>query len=162
MQGQVEEGLEQISQGLESWKATGAEHPRPFNLALLAEVYGKAHQPDAGLTAVTDALALVAQYGERYYEAELHRLKGELLLSQSIANAAEAKACFQQAITIAQSQLAKSWELRAATSLARLWQSQGKRQEAYDLLQPVYEWFTEGFDTAELRDARALLNELEG
>ncbi len=98
--------------------------------------------------------------GERWYEAELYRLKGELLLQQSSDNQAEAEACFQQALDVARHQQAKSFELRAATSLARLWQQQGKRQEAHDLLAPVYSWFTEGFDTADLQDAKALLDEL--
>ena len=115
----------------------------------------------AGLRAATEALALVEQHDERYYEAELHRLKGALLLTQSSDHAAEAEACFHQAIDVARHQHAKSWELRTATSLARLWQSQNKRQDAYDLLAPVYEWFTEGFDTADLVESKALLGELE-
>ena len=94
------------------------------------------------------------------WKAELYRLKGALLLQQSSDNSTEAETCFHHAIGIAQSQQAKSWELRAATSLARLWQQQGKRQEAHDLLAPVYGWFTEGFDTADLKDAKALLDEL--
>jgi hypothetical protein len=93
-------------------------------------------------------------------EAELHRLKGELLLQQSSGNQPEAETCFQKALDVARSQQAKSWELRAATSLARLWQPQDKRQEAYDLLAPVYNWFTEGFDTADLKEAKALLDNL--
>ena len=95
------------------------------------------------------------------YEAELYRLKGELLLQQSRDSAPAAAASFQQAITIAQQQHAKSWELRAATSLARLWQQQGKVVEARDLLAPVYNWFTEGFDTNDLQEAKALLDELQ-
>jgi predicted ATPase len=90
----------------------------------------------------------------------LYRLKGELLLHLPLDNATEAESCFHQALAIAQIQQTKSWELRAATSLARLWQQQGKRQEAYDLLAPVYNWFTEGFDTADLQDAKALLDAL--
>jgi predicted ATPase len=110
---------------------------------------------------LAEALTLVDTTGERWYEPELYRLKGALLLQQSLDNSTEAEACFHQAIMIAQNQQAKSLELRASTSLARLWQSQGKRQEAYDLLEPVYHWFTEGFDTADLKDAKALLHELE-
>ena len=91
---------------------------------------------------------------------ELHRLKGQLLLQQSPDNVTEAESCFHQAIAIAQNQSAKSWELRATTSLARLWQSQGKREEAREVLEPVYSWFTEGFDTADLIDAKTLLDEL--
>jgi predicted ATPase len=131
-----------------------------YSLALLAEAHGTMGQPEAGLTVLTEALALVDTTGERWYAPELHRLKGELLLQQSSDNQAEAETCFQQAISTARSQQAKSLELRAATSLARLWQQQGKRQEAHDLLAPVYNWFTEGFDTADLQDAKALLDEL--
>jgi predicted ATPase len=98
--------------------------------------------------------------GERVWEPELYRLKGELLLRQNPDNQAEAETCFQQAIAIAQSQQAKSLELRAMMSLSRLWHQQGKRQEAHDLFAPVYGWFTEGFDTADLKDAKALLDEL--
>ena len=105
-------------------------------------------------------LAAVDSTGERYYEAELHRLKGECLLAPSIANYTEAEACFEQALDIARNQQVKSLELRAAMSLSRLWQQQGKRQEAHDLLAPIYHWFTEGFDTADLQEAKALLDEL--
>ena len=110
---------------------------------------------------LTEALALVDTTGERWYEPELYRLKGELLLQQSSGNFTEAETCLHQAIAIAQNQQAKSSELRAATNLARLWQRQGRRQEAYNLLAPVYHWFTEGFDTLDLKDAKALLHELE-
>jgi predicted ATPase len=105
-------------------------------------------------------LALAETTGERWYESELYRLKGALLLQQSSDNQAEAKSCFQHAISTAQNQQTKSLELRAATSLARLWRQQGKHQAAHDLLAPVYNWFTEGFDTADLQDAKALLDEL--
>ena len=117
-------------------------------------------QPEAGLTVLTEALSLADTTEARWYASELYRLKGALLLQQSSDTQAEAETCFQKALDIAQSQQAKSWELRAATSLATLWQQQGKRQEAYDLLEPVYHWFTEGFDTADLKDAKALLDAL--
>jgi predicted ATPase len=159
-QGQVKEGIEQIHQGLTASRATGAELQRPYFLALLAEVYGTMGQPEAGLTVLTEALTLVDKTGERFYEAKLYRLKGELLLQQSSDNSTEAEVCFHHAISIAQNQQAKSWELRAATSLARLWQSQGKRNEARQVLVEVYNWFTEGFDTADLKDAKALLDAL--
>jgi predicted ATPase len=159
-QGQAQEGIEQITQGLIAYRATGAVVFQPYFLALLAEAHGMRGQPEAGLTVLTEALALVDTTGERWYEPELYRLKGELLLQQNSANQAEAETCFQQAITIARSQQAKSLELRAATSLARLWQQQGKRGEARQVLGDVYGWFTEGFDTADLQDAKALLNEL--
>src|SRR6516162_1125828 len=156
----MQEGIEQCNQGLTAHRATGAENLRPNYLALLAEAHGTMRQPEAGLAVLTEALTLVDKTGERWYEPELYRLKGELLLQQTSDNATETENCFQQAITIAQSQQAKSWELRAATSLARLWQQQGKRQEAYDLLTLVYNWFTEGFDTADLKDAKVLLDAL--
>ena len=160
MNGEVEEGITQLHQGLAAYQATGGAVWRPIYLSMLAEAYSKGGQPAEALRSLDEALTLVNATGERVYEAELYRLKGELLLQQSSDNATEAEACFHQAITIAQSQSAKSWELRAATSLAKLWQRQGKRQEAYDLLAPVYNWFTEGFDTADLKDAKALLDEL--
>jgi predicted ATPase len=160
-QGQAKEGIEQLHQGLTAWRATGAELLRPYFLALLAEAHGMMRQPEEGLMVLTEALTLVDTTGERWYESEIYRLKGELLLQQNSANQAESENCFQQAIAIAQNQQAKSLELRAATSLARLWQQQGKSQEAHDLLAPVYHWFTEGFDTADLKDAKALLEELE-
>jgi predicted ATPase len=159
-QGQAQEGIEQITQGLTAWRATGSELLRPYYLALLAEAYGTMGQPETGLTMLAEALTLVDKTGERHYEAEIYRLKGELLLQRPSNNATEAETCFHHAIHIAQNQSAKSWELRAATSLARLWQQQGKRQEAHDLLAAVYGWFTEGFGTADLQEAKALLDEL--
>ena len=139
---------------------TGAEGARSYFLALLAEAHGTLGEPEAGLAVLTEALTHVETTGERWYEPELYRLKGALLLQQSSDNQAEAESCFHKAMAIAQNQRAKSFELRAATSLARLWQQQGKRQEAHDLLAPAYHWFTEGFDTADLKDAKALLDAL--
>jgi predicted ATPase len=115
-----------------------------------------------GLEALAEALATVAKSRVRWWEAELYRLRGELLLRQTVAQPEEAEVCFQQALAVARGEQAKSWELRAATSLARLWQQQGKCAEAHELLAPVYGWFTEGFDTADLQGAKALLEELEG
>lgn len=140
-----------------AYRTTGGEIGRPYLLALLAEAHGTLGQPEGGLKVLTEALALVDKTGERWYEPELYRLKGILLLQQNSDNQGEPEACFHHAIAIAQSQQAKSWELRAATSLARLWQQQGKRAEARELLAPVYDWFTEGFDTADLQEAKALL-----
>jgi class 3 adenylate cyclase/predicted ATPase len=159
-QGQAKEGIEQMHQGLRALRATGAEVGRPHFLSLLAEAHGTMRQPEAGLMALAEALTLTDITGERVWEPDLYRLKGELLLQLSSDNQAEAEACFHHAIAIAQSQQAKSWELRSVTSLARLWQQQGKRQQANDLLAPVYNWFTEGFDTVDLKDAKALLDEL--
>jgi predicted ATPase len=160
-QGHAQAEMEQIKQGLRVFRATGAEIGRQYFLALLAEAHGILREPEAGLTVLIEALVHVEHTGDRYYTAEIHRLKGELLLRQHWDNQAEAETCFQHAMAIAQHQQAKSLELRAATSLARLWHQQGKRQVAYDLLAPVYSWFTEGFDTADLKDAKALLHELE-
>jgi predicted ATPase len=119
-------------------------------------------QPEEGLRTLTEALTLVEAIGERFIEAELHRLTGALLLARSAETPADAETCFQQALAIARQQQAKSWELRAAMSLSRLWQQQGKRIEAHELLAPIYGWFTEGFDTADLQEAKALLEELGG
>jgi tetratricopeptide (TPR) repeat protein len=159
-QGQAQAGIEQITQGLIAFRTTGAELVRPYYLALLSEAYGTMEQPEAGLTVLAEALTLAETTGERWYESEIYRLKGELLLQQHTDNQAEAENCFHHALEIARSQQAKSFELRAATSLSKLWQQQGKRQEAHDLLAPVYNWFTEGFETADLKDAKTLLDEL--
>jgi predicted ATPase len=159
-QGQVQEGIERLHQGFLAFQATGSEFARPYFLALLAEAYGIMGQPEAGLPVLTEALMRVDTTGECWYTPELNRLKGELLLQQSLDNQGEAENCFHQAIAIAQKQSTKSLELRAATSLARLWQSQGNRDEARQVLGDVYRWFTEGFDTADLQDAKTLLDAL--
>jgi predicted ATPase len=160
-QHQPEEGLRQLQQGISTLRTSGTGSVLSNVLVLLADAYQRLERVDEGLQILDEALSQAHQTGACCYEAEIHRLKGELLLQQSPDNYIEAEICFQQAIDTAQHQSAKLWELRAATSLARLWQQQGKRKEAYDLLAPVYEWFTEGFDTVELQDARALLDELE-
>ena len=160
-QGEAKEGMAQLTQGLSTFRATGAESNRSYFLALLAEAHGTLGEPEAGLAVLTEALTFAETTGERWYEAELYRLQGALLVQQSSDNPTEAETCFHHAMAIAQNQSAKSWELRAATSLSKLWQQQGKRQAAHDLLAPVYDWFTEGFDTADLKDAKALLEELE-
>jgi predicted ATPase len=159
-QGQMEEGIAQMRQGIIAWQATGAEVDHPYYLALLAEGYGKAGRAEAGLHVLAEALAVTEAIEDRYYEAELYRLKGELLLARSPKQHAEGATCFQQALDVARRQQAKSLELRAAMSLARLWQQQGKRTEACELLASVYGWFTEGFDTADLQEAKALLEAL--
>jgi TOMM system kinase/cyclase fusion protein len=159
-QGQMEEGIAQMRQGMTAWQATGAEVDRPYYLALLAEGYGKAGRAEEGLHVLAEALAVTDAIEERYYEAELYRLQGELLLAGSREHHAEAEPCFRQALAIARRQQAKSLELRAAMSLARLWQQQGKQAEAHQLLAEIYNWFTEGFDTADLQEAKALLEEL--
>jgi predicted ATPase len=160
MQGQGEDKLEQMRQGLASWRALGAEGFQPYFLALLTEAHGKAGQAQTGLSMLTEALTVVDKIAERWWEAEIYRLKGESLLAMSPANTTEVEACFHQALDIARRQQAKSLELRAAMSLARLWQHQGRRHDARQLLAEIYGWFTEGFDTADLQEAKTLLEEL--
>jgi predicted ATPase/DNA-binding winged helix-turn-helix (wHTH) protein len=156
-QGQIESGLAQMHQGLAAAQATGTMVVQPLFRALLAEVYGNMGKVDEAQRELKEAMA-VSEDGQHFYAAETYRLQGVLLLHQAVADAGHAEACFQQALTIARRQQAKSWELRAATSLARLWQQQGKRAEAHTLLAPIYDWFTEGFDTVDLQEAKALLN----
>jgi predicted ATPase len=160
VQGQGAEGIVQMRQGLAALQTTGGQVRRPLFQALLAEAYGAVGQVEAGLQLLAEALAAVEQTGGRFYEAELHRLQAELLLQQTAAPWGEAEASLQQALELAHRQQAKSLELRAAVSLARLWQQQGKCDEARALLAPIYGWFTEGFDTADLQEARGLLEEL--
>jgi predicted ATPase len=149
-----------MRQGIAARRATGAELQRPYYLALLAEAYGKAGQAEEGLSVLVEALTAVHKTRERQHEAELYRLKGELLLKQDVPAEQEAESCLRQAVDVARQQQAKSLELRAAMSLSRLWQQQGKRGEARELLAPIYGWFTEGFDTADLQEAKTLLEEL--
>jgi predicted ATPase len=159
MQGQAATGIARIHQSIAVKAATDAVMANSLWFAVLGAAYGTIGKFEEGFHFLAEALAHADKTRERFYEAELHRLKGQLLLQQSSDNSPEAESCFHQAISIAQNQSAKSWELRASTSLARLWQSQGKRDEARELLEPVYSWFTEGFDTADLIDAKALLVE---
>ena len=157
------EGVEQMREGLAARRVTGIiEATETYFLVLLADGYGRSEQPEEGLKILAEVLAAVDQSGVRFYEAELYRLKGELLLAQAGKGQQlqEAEACFRQALAVARRQQAKWLELRAAISLSRLWQQQGKRAEAHQLLAPVYGWFTEGFDTADLQEAKALLEEL--
>jgi predicted ATPase len=165
-QGQGEEGIAQIRRGLAALQDTGAEVVRPYYLALLAEAYGKVGQTVEGLSALTEALEAVNNNrGARFYEAELYRLKGELTLQSKPSQGEsavekDAEECFWDAVEIARRQQAKSLELRATMSLARLWQQQGKKAEARQMLADIYGWFTEGFDTKDLQEAKALLEEL--
>jgi predicted ATPase len=165
--GHGEEGITQIR--LAVYGSTRASRDRLYHLALLVEASAQVGQTTEGLEAVTEALATVGKSAVRWWEAELHRLKGELLLQSAVTNqestvftphSAEVEACFQQALDIARRQQAKSLELRAAMSLSRLWQRQGERAQARQLLAEIFGWFTEGFDTADLQEAKALLGEL--
>ena len=159
-QGQGEEGIAQIRQGIAAWRATGAALLVPYFYTLLADVCDHLGHTAEGLQALAEAHTLVEQHEERWWEAEVHRLRGVLLLRQPGTPPAEAEAWLQRALDVARYQEAKSLELRAAMSLSRLWQHQGKRAEAYELLAPIYSWFTEGFDTADLQEAKALLEAL--
>ena len=129
-------------------------------LGLLAEFHCTAGKVDQGGTTLTEALELMTTTGECMYEAELYRLQGDLILRQSPDRVAQAEMSYCQSLDVARSQQAKSLELRIAMNRSRLWQSEGKQQEACDLLAPIYEWFTEGFDTADLQEAKALLTDL--
>jgi predicted ATPase len=160
LQGQGKEGMAQVRQGIAAWRTTGTAAYVPYLCTLLAEVYDLLGHPEDGLQALAEAHSLMEQHDERWWEAEVHRLRGVLLLRQTMPQQEEAEACFQRALDVARRQQAKSLELRAAMSLARLWQQQGKWAEAYALLAPVYRWFTEGFDTADLIEAKALLDAL--
>jgi class 3 adenylate cyclase/predicted ATPase len=159
-QGYGEEGIAEMHQGVIDWRALGVQTAVSYMLAFLAEAYGAYGQAEEGLRLLGEALAVVHETGERYHEADLYRVQGDLLLRQATPDAIQAEASFQQALAVARRQQAKSWELRAAMSLSRLWQQQGKRNEACELLAPVYGWFTEGFDTADLQEAKALLEAL--
>jgi predicted ATPase len=158
MQGQEEDGLVQMRQGLAAYRATGTMLDLPWYLGVLAEACRCTGRVEEGRVVLDEALAAVDTAD--FYEAELHRLTGEFRLRQAVPDVTRAEDCFQQALAISRRQQAKAWELRAAVSLTRLWQQQGKGAEANNLLAPVYGWFTEGFETADLQEAKALLAEL--
>ena len=158
--GELRDGLTAYDRGFAARRATGARSRVPLFLGLRARTHQKAGRPQDALCSLVQALDWVEGTGEHLYEAELHRLKGEVLSSPPECDRLEAEACFQRAIEVARKQGAKVWELRAATSLARLWAKRGERRKGRDLLAPVYGWFTEGFDTRDLQDAKALLDEM--
>jgi predicted ATPase len=157
MQDQGAAGLDQMRQGLAAIVATGHTLSQQIYLVLLAEAAWHTGQVEEGLRLVAEALAALQASGRGDMLAEAYRVQGELLLRHAVPDTGQAEASLQQALTIARRQQAKSWELRAAMSLTRLWQQQGKRAEARELLASIYGWFTEGFDTADLQDAQALL-----
>ena len=164
-EGQREKGIVQMHEGIDS-QAIGTELDRSYFLILLAEGYGKSHQVGEGIVLLANALDGMLRTGDCYYEAELYRIKGELTLQSKVQGPKskveeEAAECFHKAVEIARKQQAKSLELRATVSLARLWQSQGKQAEARQMLAEIYGWFTEGFDTKDLQEAKSLLTELE-
>jgi class 3 adenylate cyclase/predicted ATPase len=156
LQGKIEEAVQRVGQGLEGFRATGAQLSLSYYNSFLAETQRHSGRLDDAFQTVEDALGIVAKTHNRYYHAELLRLKGELLLERC-GDMGGAESCFTQSLAVARSQAAKSWELRTAMSLTRLWRQQGKRQQAQELLAPIYGWFTEGFATPDLIDAKALV-----
>ena len=156
--GQPTEGLKVLQDGIVGTRATGARLWLSFFLTLLADAYAMAGLPRDGLKPLAEAAELMGTTQERWAEAETHRLRGGLM--QSLGEEAASEDCYRHALDVARRQSAKFWELRVANDLARLWRDQGKRDEARELLAPVYDWFTEGFDTLDLKEARALLDEL--
>jgi predicted ATPase len=162
----VDGGIAEMRQGLTAYLATGAKRAQVSFLLGLVEAYTLSGRTQSGHDCLTEALTVMDAQSEHWCEAELYRLRGELLMQEGAGSQTQgqqgedAQACFQQALTVAHGQQAKLLELRAAISLCRLWQQQGKREEAHDLLASVYDWFTEGFDTADLKNAKALLDEL--
>jgi predicted ATPase len=158
-QGEIEAGIAQMRDAMKHYQRSGHDLHRPYALVVIAQAYIHVGANDAAMVALDEGLATVAHHGDLCYEAELHRLKGELY--QTLDGAASVvEASFRRAYTIACQQQAKSLELRAALSLSRLWKRQGKREQARQVLAESYGWFTEGFDTADLQEARALLAEL--
>ena len=157
-EGDVPAGITDICEAMARRRAVNIGAVWPWFYTVLAEAYAADGQVATGLETVSEALQWVQRNDERLYEAEAHRVKGELLLKHDLAD--EAQRCFQQALAVAREHQAKSWELRAATSLARMWLQQNRTDEARRLLAPVYDWFTEGFDTADLVEAKALLDQL--
>jgi len=155
--GQVQEGLAQLRTGIAILQSRGVRIELSVALGSLAEAQSRAGRPEQGLATLAEALAFVEQTDERHWEAELNRVQAELLLM--VGNNTEAEASLHRAIEVARRQQARSWELRATTSLARLWQAQGRRDQARQILAEIYGWFTEGFDTPDLQEAKALLEE---
>jgi predicted ATPase len=158
--GKASEAIPTITSGLNGFRSTGATQFAPLYLSYLAKAHAEVGQFDDAWRCVGDATNQIKSTKETWHDAEVHRVAGEIALMLPEADTAKAEAYFERALAVARQQQAKSWELRAAMSMARLWRDQGKRDEARDLLAPVYGWFTEGFDTLDLKDAKALLDEL--
>ena len=158
--GKAAHAVHMITSGIAAWRSTGATMFLPWWLTLLAGAHANLGQFDDAWRCIKEAIMAAETTGERWCEAEANRVAGEIVLEASKPDAAKAEAYFERALAVARTQKAKSWELRAAMSLARLWRDQGKAQQARELLAPVYGWFTEGFDTRDLKEAKALLEEL--
>ena len=158
--GKAADAVKVITAGLARWRSTGATVNTPMVLSYLARAHAELRQFDDAGRSIREAITALEAADDRWWEAEVHRLAGEIALKSPDPDVAKAEAYFERALAVAQQQQAKSWELRAAMSMARLWRDQGKRDEARDLLAPIYGWFTEGFDTLDLKEAKALLEEL--
>ena len=158
--GKASDAVRAITSGITSLRSTGAILYEPWHLLYLAMAYAELGQPDDARRCIDDAIDRVERSNEKWCEAEVHRIAGEIALKSPAPDTEKAQKYFERALTVARQQQAKSWELRAATSMARLWRDQGKRDQALDLLAPVYGWFTEGFDTLDLKEAKTLLEEL--
>ena len=158
--GKASDAVRAITSGVTSLRSTGATLNEPWHLWHLAIAYAELGQPDDARRCIADAIDKVERSKEKWCEAEVHRIAGEIALKSFAPDAEKAEAYFDRALSVARQQQAKSWELRAAMSMARLWRDQGKPQQARELLTPVYGWFTEGFDTLDLKEAKALLDEL--
>ena len=148
-----------ITSGIAAWRSTGSTLWIPFFLSHLARAYAELGQFEEAWRSIGEATAMMENTKETWCEAEVHRTAGEIALKSPQPDAAKAEACFRRALAVAREQHAKSWELRAAMSMARLWRDQGKVHQARELLAPIYGWFTEGFDTRDLKEAKALLEE---
>jgi predicted ATPase len=159
--GNASSAVQMLTSGITAWRSTGATGWMPLWLSYLARAYAELGQFDDAWSRISDAMKAVETTKESLWETEVHRMAGELALKSPLPDAAKAEAYFERALVVARAQQAKSWELRAAMSMARLWCDQGKRQQARDLLAPIYGWFTEGFDTLDLKQAKTLLEQLE-
>ena len=158
--GKASDAVQMITSGIDRISVNGINNLMPLHLSYLARAYAELGQFDDAWRCIGEAMTAVETTKERWCEAEINRIAGEIALKSPEPDAAKAEAYFERALAVARQQQAKSWELRAAMSMARLWRDQGKRDEARDLLAPVYGWFTEGFDTLDLKEAKALLDEL--
>jgi predicted ATPase len=158
--GGAADAVQMITSGIATWRSTGSTVWMPFYLSYLARAYSELGQVDDAWRCIEKATTLIETTNERWCEAEVNRTVGEIALISPEPEAAKAELYFERALAVARQQQAKSWELRTATSMARLWRDQGKHTEAHDLLAPVYGWFTEGFNTLDLKEAKALLEQL--
>ena len=160
LSGKTLEAIQMITSGITTYRSTGSRVYLPFFLAHLSRAHAELGQFDDAWRCIGEAITAVETTNERWYEPEINRIKGEIALKLPQLGSVQAGAYFERALTVARTQQAKSWELRAAMNMARLWRDQGKPQQARDLLAPVYGWFTEGFDTSDLKEAKALLDTL--